>query len=281
MKSMRSQYIRILAGALVVLTAEVATADVLTLQPVDDAYLSNSGGEADLTYNTADLEQLGYFSSIKRPLLKFDLSSIPDGATVVSAQLTLQLAGVSGGDMHYTSVWRMTNDNWAEETATWNSYSQTGAIALAILPPTTHTGVRAWDMRMTDWAYAEDLLDNAVTLMMRWDDSAPNRYETDGYYKWNTYSSKEGTVAPTLRIEYTPDPSAPPRLTISQTNALITVSWPATAADWLLERTNVLSGASAPWPTVPPPYETNGGTISVAFTNAPAVENQFFRLHKP
>jgi len=277
---MRSKHICILAGALAVLMAEVATADVLTLQPVDDAYLSNTGGEADLTNNTATLEQFGYFDSIKRPLLKFDLSSIPDGATVVSAQLTLQLAGLSGGDMHYTSVWRMTNDNWTEETVTWNSYPQTGAIAMAILPPTYQTGVRVWDMRMTDWAYAEDLLDNAVTLMMRWDDSAPNRYETDGYYKWNTYSSKEGTVAPTLRIEYTPDPSAPPRLTIAQTNALITVSWPATAADWLLERTNVLSTASASWPVVAPPYQPNGGTISVTFTNTPAVGSQFFRLRK-
>ena len=38
MKPTRSKHIRILAGALAVLTAEVATADVLTLQPVDDSY---------------------------------------------------------------------------------------------------------------------------------------------------------------------------------------------------------------------------------------------------
>jgi hypothetical protein len=280
MKTTRSKYIRMLAGALVVLTAEVATADVLTLQPVDDAYLSNSGGEADLTYNTANLEQFGYYGAIKRPLLKFDLSSIPDGATVVSAQLTLQLPGIYGGDLHYSSVWRMPNDNWAEETVTWNSYAQTGAVSVAILPGTSQIGSRVWTIRIADWTYAQDLLDNAVTFMVRWDDSG-GLYETDGYYKANSYSSKEGTSAPELRIEYTPDPSAPPRLTIAQTNALITVSWPATAADWLLERTNVLSGASAPWPVVPPPYETNGGTLSMTFTNTPAVGNQFFRLHKP
>ena len=78
-------------------------------------------------------------------------------------------------------------------------------------------------------------------------------------------------MAPTLRIEYIPV------LTITRTNELITVSWPGPADGWLLERTNVLSSASAPWPVVPPPYETNGGTISVTFTNTPAVGNQFFR----
>ena len=35
------------------------------------------------------------------------------------------------------------------------------------------------------------------------------------------------------------------------------------------------------WPQVPPPYQTNGGFISVTFPNSPATGNQFFRLHKP
>jgi hypothetical protein len=270
---------RILAGTLAVLMAAVATAEVLTLQPVDDAYISNSGPEADTTYNTANLEQFGYYGSIKRPLLKFDLSSIPDGVTVVSAQLTLALPGIYGGDLHYSSVWRMPNDSWTEGTVTWNSYAQTGAVSVAILPGISQIGDRTWNIRLADWAYAEDLLDNAVTFMTRWDDSG-GLYETDGYYKANSYSSKEGTSAPRLTIAYTPDTSASPRLTITPTNQLVTVSWPATAGGWSLERTNVLSGASPPWPVVPAPYETNGGTISVTFTNTPAVGSQFFRLHK-
>jgi hypothetical protein len=125
-----------------------------------------------------------------------------------------------------------------------------------------------WNIRIADWNYAQDLLDDAVTFETRWQGG-------DNFWLFTGFSSKEGTVAPTLRIEYIPV------LTITQTDDLITVSWSGPADGWLLERTNVLSGASAPWPVVPPPYETNGGTVSMTFTNTPAVENQFFRLHKP
>ena len=188
-------------------------AAVVTLLPSDDAYLSSTSGEANQNWNTSVLEQFGYTGEMKRTLLKFDLSSIPNGATVTSAELTLQLLGVYGGDLHYSSVWRMPNDNWTEHAVTWNSCSQTGAVAVAVLPPVSEPGVRVWFISTNDWPYADDLLDHAVTFMTRWHDSAPDRYETDGYYKANSYSSKEGTVAPTLRIEYTTAPSAPPPVT--------------------------------------------------------------------
>ena len=75
-----------------------------------------------------------------------------------------------------------------------------------------------------------------------------------------------------------------PRLTITLNSQLstINVSWPAPSDGWVLECTNSLpSVALASWPQVPPPYQTNAGTISVTFTNTPAAGNQFFRLHKP
>jgi hypothetical protein len=50
----------------------------------------------------------------------------------------------------------------------------------------------------------------------------------------------------------------------------------------LLEGTNALpSVAASAWPPVPPPYQTNAGTISVTLTNSPATGNQFFRLRQP
>ncbi len=74
-------------------------------------------------------------------------------------------------------------------------------------------------------------------------------------------------AAPTLHIEI-------------QTNTVV-VFWPLPAEDWVLESTNALNGASVLWPQVPPPYQTNGSTVSVTFSNSPAVDNRFFRLHKP
>ena len=188
-------------GALAATTIGHAQSDVITLIPVGDAYLSNSGAESDLPWNTPVLEQFGYYATKKRPLLKFDLSTIPAGATVISARLTIQLAGIYGGQGHDSSVWRMPNDTWAEETVTWNSYDQTGAVCVAVLGGASEHGPRVWNITMADWTYEADLLDHAVTFMVRWHDSAAGN-ETDGVYKWNTHSSKEGTVAPTLTIEF-------------------------------------------------------------------------------
>jgi hypothetical protein len=70
-------------------------------------------------------------------------------------------------------------------------------------------------------------------------------------------------------------------LALDTANRMI-VSWPAPAAGWVLELTNALPVSSVvSWPQVPPPYQTNGGTISVTFTNTPSGGSQFFRLRKP
>ena len=189
------------AAALTATAIGHAQTEVITLTPVDDAYLSNSGAEIDMNWNTPVLEQFGYYATIKRPLLKFDLSQIPAGATVLSARLTLQLAGIYGGQGHDSSVWRTPNDAWTEESVTWNSYDQSGAVFVAVLGGAHDYGPRDWLINLSNWDYAQDLLDHAVTFMVRWHDSAAG-YETDGVYKWNTHSSKEGPVPPTLTIEF-------------------------------------------------------------------------------
>jgi len=72
-----------------------------------------------------------------------------------------------------------------------------------------------------------------------------------------------------------------PYLTVSftATNTVL-VSWPLAGADgWLLEATNALPAVSMPWPTIPPPYQTNGTNLQVV-EPLPA-GNMFYRLHKP
>jgi hypothetical protein len=71
----------------------------------------------------------------------------------------------------------------------------------------------------------------------------------------------------------------PPRLTISRTNGLIAVAWPASGADFLLEATNALPDVAAPWPVIPPPYQTNGPNLQ--FIEPAVVGNKFYRLDKP
>jgi hypothetical protein len=273
----KSSRIRGLAVFVICLAVQTSPAAVVTLQPVADAYLSN-GGEADQTLNTATLAQFGYYGAIKRPLLMFDLSSIPDSAAVTSAQLTLQRTGSYGGDGYFTALSRMTNDNWLETTVTWNSYNQTNAVVVATLPSEINN-LRTWQISLAQWAFAEDLADDAVTFMLRWDVDIYGGTETDAVYKANDYSSKEGSTPPTLRIEYTTTVPASPQLMITRSNKAVIVSWPLPADGWVLEWTNTLSQVSASWPQIPPPYQTNGANLQ--FTEPSPTGTEFYRLHKP
>lgn len=116
---------------------------------------------------------------------------------------------------------------------------------------------------------------------------APHAYSANGEFivRVTAYSDlNESRVAlqPVTVTTITPDCIAP-RLSITLNPQLPTlnVSWPAPAEGWRLESTNALPRAAAAWPQVPPPYQTNGGTISVTFTNISPGANQFYRLHKP
>lgn len=70
-----------------------------------------------------------------------------------------------------------------------------------------------------------------------------------------------------------------PYLTITRTNNTMVVSWPWPADGWILQATNVLPSVSAPWPPIPPPYQTNGANLQ--FIDPAPTGNRFYRLHKP
>ena len=85
---------------------------------------------------------------------------------------------------------------------------------------------------------------------------------------------------------FTLEPPSPPAPSLSISLhpqfSILTVAWPAPSEGWLLEGTNALpSVPTSAWTLVPPPYQTNAGTISVTLTNQPATGNQFFRLRQP
>lgn len=72
---------------------------------------------------------------------------------------------------------------------------------------------------------------------------------------------------------------SPPLLSVARSNNAVVVSWPLPADGWMLEATNVLPQVSAPWPQIPPPYQTNGTNLQ--FIESSPVGNRFYRLHKP
>ncbi len=189
-----------LAGSLFLLTPAQTTADVIFLQAVDDSAISSFAPDLPAG-NDALLSMEGWFSlGAARPLFKFDLSSIPDGRALLSAQLTLEQVGPADWSGFPAEVWRLPNDNWVEGTVTWNSYDQAGGLEVATFQGPQEAGPRVFDIRIADWNYAQDVLDDSVTFQTRWG------AELNQQYKRLRYSSKEGAVVPILRIEYDPVP---------------------------------------------------------------------------
>jgi len=80
-----------------------------------------------------------------------------------------------------------------------------------------------------------------------------------------------------LILSQTPD--APPQLTITPNNGTVSVSWPGTYPEWVLDTTTDLGGSPTSWLQVPAgQYVTGSGITSVTVT--PSSGNSFFRLRK-
>lgn len=85
-------------------------------------------------------------------------------------------------------------------------------------------------------------------------------------------------IGPYSALILSPTPPSPP-LTITQTNDVLSVSWPATTDAWALDTTPTLAGSPPPWTPVPATlYVTNAGIISVNLTSSTG--SAFFRLRK-
>ncbi len=71
-----------------------------------------------------------------------------------------------------------------------------------------------------------------------------------------------------------------PTLSITQTNNVLTVSWPTSPPGWLLQSCPSLAGTPPIWTQVPvSQYQTNGTTIFINVSSP--VDTVFYRLQKP
>jgi len=122
---------------------------VLTLQPSGaagvDATISNFPGEATVNYGTnqefiSESKSINFTPNSKRGLIRFDLSSIPANATVISAYLSMRAYNLPGTGGHLVAnnntgyLFRVTQP-WNESTVTWNTqptYSTTDTVFFPI-----------------------------------------------------------------------------------------------------------------------------------------------------
>jgi CubicO group peptidase (beta-lactamase class C family) len=155
-----------------------------TFEAVADAMVATA--RPAVNYGSGDTISVGYFSgdgaSTYRGLARFDLSSLPAEAVIISADLSLYAD--AGTVSKQIQARRLTGD-WAEITATWNNQPDAEAPQASRIVG-QEAGAYSWDVRQTvqDWVSGEQA---NYGFLLRATDEAEN-----GYRNFRSREAAEG-----------------------------------------------------------------------------------------
>jgi hypothetical protein len=142
MRSIRFLAVAVLAIVLALSPAQVNAATLTLTPPSADATIRQSYPDMNLgpwiTLDAGRFSDQPVGNLIHRSLVRFDLSSIPAGSAIISAELQLRLAGVSAGYYGtFVYVYRVTHD-WVEgdgtNGVTWNEANHIAASPGSSIP---------------------------------------------------------------------------------------------------------------------------------------------------
>lgn len=192
---MKRRLITALMGVGCLLLSNMSKAGTLKLYPTNDAYINNTEPASVHNSNTV---YAGYSAEITRSYLKFDLSAIPDGQSIVSAVLRLDTNFLSS-TAPVIGAYYLDNDNWSESTLTWNN----APTNFNILPTNTQlisTGDVFWTVKSdVSQVYGDDDIYSVVMKLT---------HEVIPGTKAGFWSKDAGIAdtSPYLTIEYQPIP---------------------------------------------------------------------------
>ncbi len=196
--------------------AAPALAATATLTPVADTYTLNTNAGADVPFGTQDgmYALLGSGPSFARSYLQFDLSQIPSGATIQSAQLQLTLKSYSTTTPAQFSTQRV-DTAWTEGALTWNTQP---TFSDTIQTQSVNYGnPETWDLTTA--------VQNWLTGTWTNNGFIVKSTESIGVQTSRSYWTREAanpTHVPTLTVTYTPP--AAPALSITNLVAQVTTS---------------------------------------------------------
>jgi PKD repeat protein len=185
-------------------TREYGGSEIVIFNPTDDSYVRgdyygddnfNSETKLQVKEGNGDLYD-------RHTYLRFDLSEVT--GTVISAQLMLRCRNLPNGSPGAAFVYSVAEDNWSEETITWNNAPGAGSLLDSRTDINTEGADYTWDV--TDFVVSEMAGDKIVSLMLK-DDSAVNRAVF--------FHRREDTPAPILELELSDGTFYP--LTVSKT----------------------------------------------------------------
>jgi len=224
----------VLALFMIPANTQVVLADTeVTIQPsAADAYMNKE--VPDTNDGTATyLYVRSYSNKNERTILKFDMSSLPDNATVTSATLSLYCLGTASanGRTHY--AYRVTQTAWTEGGVTWNKYNGTNYWATAGGDYATADGVSAAVPDGNSWVdWTGEGMKNQVQYALNNTGKVAHFLIKDGTENSVTqqivyYYSKEyatATLRPKLVVTYTIVSAVAPTVTTQDADGITTTS---------------------------------------------------------
>lgn len=176
------------------------------LSPTDDAYVKDTA--PDTNYGSWGSLYVGTYSgdgANERAYLKFDLSSLPDNAVIVSAKLYAYTYLGASSDPVNISAYVVSDDSWDENTITWNNKPPEGQWLDRDLVDTDGKHWSEWDV--TIFVQEEFEGDKVVSFVLI---SDAEGVETESI----SYNSKESSYGnhPYLEIVY--EVSEPPQIPV-------------------------------------------------------------------
>ncbi|HLB99772.1 MAG TPA: DNRLRE domain-containing protein [Candidatus Bathyarchaeia archaeon] len=180
-------------------TAAIGSTTV-TLYPVADAYVNSSTSASN--YGSAASMYVGASSEQDFTYVKFDLTSIPSGANVISAKLEVYLSGIGGSIYGFPGdtigAYYCADNSWTELGITWNNKpnfnpNPTSLWSFGLVY--TYRVYKPWDVT-TDVRTA--LPSRTITEVLKFE-----RKTGDGYA---VLEPREGANKPTLKVEYSTQP---------------------------------------------------------------------------
>jgi len=220
-------------------------ADMTTLTPTHDTYITSANPDA--SWGWRSWMEVGYKASagIERPMVQFDLSSIPTGATVISATFEAYyfLCYTYSADTDLT-IRRLTSE-WTEGTANWTNMSahmDARVYAVQTVGGTADTNRWVtWDVTnlVREW-HAAAYPNYGLAIRSNEDPSAPEDYKYL-YAKEHWEAGKRprlnvtwsyDTPTPTATASSTPTSTWTPTPTATSTGAPTATPTPTPTSTW-------------------------------------------------
>jgi hypothetical protein len=211
----------LLAATLIVSSTQpVGASTEVTINPSADNYLNSSSAYANYNYGSSTSLEVNTSSTGKeRAILKFDISNIPAGATITSAQLRLYAS--TGLSTQTYQVYRITqaDSNWVEGTVNGSSQTDSSCWNYKAYNSTSWAGGAGGGSADGGTFVSEDAVEiKGASGWMEWTVTAQvqdfyslgynanflikDKQEGSGSSK-SIFHSKEGANKPQLIINYT------------------------------------------------------------------------------